>query len=111
MNQAGTGLDRVALLEDSKVRFPTMVAVLVGIVSVVTGAGVFIYHESQWRTNIQRDIVETRNAVNDVKLIVERGTSDRFTYSQMKTWVTRFRELNDDAPIKIPTLPDRTPNP
>ena len=97
------------LLEDSKVRFPTLVAVIVGIVSVVVGVGVFIYHESTWRTNIQRDILETRNAVNEVKAIVEKGTSDRFTYSQMQTWVIRFSELNEGGPVKIPKLPVRNP--
>jgi len=94
-------------LEDSKVRFATLIFVVVFILGTITGLCLFIFKESQWRTNIQRDIMETRAAVEEIKLIVESGTGDSFTYSQMKTWVTRFRELNEESPIKIPTLPER----
>lgn len=97
------------LLEDSKIKVATVVGIIVFALSCLTGTCLFIFKESQWRTNIQRDILETRAAVEEIKLIVERGTGDRFTYSQMKTWVTRFRELNDESPIKIPTLPTRLP--
>lgn len=96
-------------LEDSKVRLATLIFVVVFFVSMITGLGVFIYKESSWRTNIQRDILETRTAVEEIKNIVEANTGDRFTYSQMKTWVTRFSELNGDSPIKIPSLPTRVP--
>lgn len=96
-------------LEDSKVRFATLIFVVVFILGTITGLCLFIFKESQWRTNIQRDIMETRAAVEEIKLIVESGTGDRFTYSQMKTWVTRFKELNEESPIKIPTLPMRLP--
>ena len=96
------------LLEDSKVRFVSVIVVVVFILSTVTGVCIFIYKESQWRTNIQRDILETRNAVNDIKAIVETGSHDRFTYSQMQRWIQRFKELNETSEIKIPTLPDGT---
>jgi len=104
-----TGKQLNDLLEDSKIKVATAVGVIVFTLSCLTGMCLFIFKESQWRTNIQRDILETREAVEEIKLIVESGTGDRFTYSQMQTWVTRFRELNDDAPIKIPTLPTRLP--
>ena len=95
------------LLEDSRVRLTTLVVVVVCVLGAITGLTVFIFHETKWRTNIQRDILETRNAVNEVKSIVENGTGDRFTYSQMQTWVQRFKELNEDNQIKVPTLPER----
>ena len=95
-------------LEDSKVRLATLIFVVVFFISTITGVGIFIYKESSWRTNIQRDILETRNAVNDIKAIVETGSHDRFTYSQMKRWIQRFKELNETSEIKIPTLPDGT---
>ena len=95
------------LLEDSRVRLTTLVVVVVCVLGSITGLTVFIFHETKWRTNIQRDILETRNAVNEVKLIVEKGTGDRFTYSQMQTWVQRFKELNEKSTIKIPKLPER----
>ena len=95
-------------LEDSKVRLATLIFVVVFFVSTITGVGIFIYKESSWRTNIQRDILETRNAVNEIKVIVEQGTDDRFTYSQMQRWIQRFKELNESVDIKIPTLPGGT---
>lgn len=97
------------LLEDSKIKVATVVGIIVFALSFLTGTCLFIFKESQWRTNIQRDILETRAAVEEIKHIVEANMGDRFTYSQMKTWVTRFSELNDDSPIKIPTLPTREP--
>jgi len=97
------------LLEDSKIKVATVVGIIVFAVSCLTGTCLFIFKESQWRTNIQRDILETRAAVEEIKMIVERGTGDRFTYSQMQTWVTRFKELNEGHEIKIPTLPTRLP--
>ena len=105
-----TRTDRILteLLEDSKVRFVSVLIVVVFILSGVTGVCLFIYKESSWRTNIQRDILETRNAVNEIKAIVETGSHDRFTYSQMKRWIQRFKELNETSEIKIPTLPDGT---
>ena len=98
-------------LEDSKVRLATLIFVVVFFVSMITGLGVFIYKESSWRTNIQRDVLETRAAVEEIKRIVEVNTGDRFTYSQMKAWVIRFKELNETETIKIPALQTRAPNP
>jgi len=95
------------LLEDSKIKVATVVGVIVFTLSCLTGMCLFIFKESQWRTNIQRDILETRAAVEEIKMIVEKGTGDRFTYSQMQTWVQRFKELNEDNQIKVPTLPER----
>jgi len=97
------------LIEDSKIKVATVVGIIVFFLSLVTGTCLFIFKESQWRTNIQRDILETRNAVNEIKQIVEKNTGDRFTYAHMKTWVTRFKELNESSDIKIPSLPTRSP--
>ncbi len=94
-------------LEDGKVRFATLIFVVVFILGTITGLCLFIFKESQWRTNIQRDISDLRATVNEVKDLVQGSTSDGFTYTQMKTWVTRFKELNEDSPIKVPTLPMR----
>lgn len=97
------------LLEDSKIRLTTLVGCFVFFISCITGLVAFIYYEGTWRTNIQRDVQETQKVVNEVKAIVEKGTSDRFTYRQMETWILRFQELNESRDIKIPTLPSRSP--
>ena len=90
------------LLEDSRIKLATLVTVVVFIFSFVTGTALFIYKESQWRTNIQRDIVETRKAVEELSNAVHSRTLDRLTATDMKIWIERLRELNDG--IKVPEL-------
>lgn len=88
------------LLEDSRIKLATLVTVVVFILSFVCGTALFIFKESQWRTNIQRDITETRQAVERLSESLHSGSLDRWTSTDMKIWVKRLKELNDG--IKVP---------
>ena len=56
-----------------------------------------------WAMRGALDDIDTRLSVIEEKL--ERATDDRWHARDMRMWVNLFRELNHDAAIRIPEVP------
>ena len=87
---------KTPLLENTAVRVTTVVAVVLTLVGAIGGLLGFAVAESQWRTNISRDLQELREEVKALDgRIVGKGPSG-WHKRDMELWVSELGRLNPD---------------